>query len=477
MLKTNFKYETRQLLRSRWLPILSILLIVLFAFAINNGVKKVEKRSADIEKAKTEMQEEYASLENKLDSIEKGFEVEPQYISRPLTVGNWYPRVAVKTPNELAFIATGQSDMFSDFKKPTLTYGNAVEDFTEMTSPVQLLFGSFDLAFVIVYLIPLLVIAFTYNVLSAERESGTLRLIAAQSIDISKWLLQKMFIRFLWMSIVVLISLVLLLAIFEPSITSTTLSTGFAKAEYLSSIIALILVYMLFWFALAYLVNLWIGTSAKNAVSLLGFWIVFVLLIPSVINQISSIIYPMPSRTQLVNDLRTMQADVTSRQDEILDNYLRDHPELALNDTTKTRSFVHKYVAAQRMMREEVKPLIEDFDNQLKRQQDWIDRFKWLSPAVLTQESLNEMAGTSTKDYDAYREQINSFSYEWWDYFLKLYYNDLAFAKADLKNIPQFTYKKPERKSSAVWILLGTAMLVFAVGFLIANRSKSLVIN
>ena len=54
-----------------------------------------------------------------------------------------------------AFIATGQSDLFSHYVEPTVTGDDLSLSYTEMTSPVQLLFGSFDLAFVIIYLLSL----------------------------------------------------------------------------------------------------------------------------------------------------------------------------------------------------------------------------------------------------------------------------------------------------------------------------------
>ena len=43
--------------------------------------------------------------------------------------------------------------------------------------------GRFDLAFVVVYLLPLLVLALSFNVLSEEREQGTLALTLSQPVS------------------------------------------------------------------------------------------------------------------------------------------------------------------------------------------------------------------------------------------------------------------------------------------------------
>ena len=46
----------------------------------------------------------------------------------------------------------------------------------EVESPLNLMVGRFDLTFVVIYLLPLLVLALSFNVLSEEREQGTLAL-------------------------------------------------------------------------------------------------------------------------------------------------------------------------------------------------------------------------------------------------------------------------------------------------------------
>lgn len=471
MFKYNFKYEFKQLLRSQWILLLGLLLLLLFGFAINNGSQKVKKRNAELTQIKTNTQEEYASLYNKLDSIEKGFTPSRSWIGdSPILVGYWYPRVAAIPTNSLTFIATGQSDMYSNYDKPKAYDSGLVKDHTEMSSPIQLLFGSFDLAFVIVYLLPLLIITFSYNVLSSERESGTLRLLGSQSISIKTWLFQKLLIRFSLLSVLILFSLTILLLLFNRE--------AFSNFGMLLSLYGLVLVYTLFWFALAFLVNLWIGRSAKNAVSLLGFWIFFVLLVPSVLNQLGTNLYPMPSRTLLINEVRTMQADVNKRQNEILDNYLRDHPEFAVNDTTQQRNFWHRYMASQKLMREELHPIINNFEQQMQKQQQWIGQFKWLSPAVITQESLNNIAGTSTQDYANFRKQVAAFEEEWRNHFMPMLFNNEKFKKEDVANLPDFKFKPQKTSSYAILLVLLIATSIFGIGMWIAQKKKSdLIIN
>nr|WP_292963390.1 MULTISPECIES: DUF3526 domain-containing protein [unclassified Allomuricauda] len=468
MLRYNFKYELRLLLRSRWIQILSLILLVLFGFSTFNGIEKVEKRKNDILTAKQQVKESDAAMLKLLDSVERGLEVSasPWTIpTNPMNVGNHHPRVAAMEPQPMAFVSTGQADLFTHYIKPTVSGDDFALNFTEMTSPVQLLFGSFDLAFVIVYLLPLLIIAFTYNVLSAEKEQGSLRLLASQPISIRKWVFQKLILRFFWLSVLVILSLLVVFFLIgvEPLEWTSTLS-----------LLGLTICYMLFWFALAFLVNLFVGSSAKNAVSLIMLWVIFVLLAPSVLNQLGNTLYPMPSRTLMINEMREHKAEVTKRQDEILDNFLRDHPEYAINDTTQSRNFYHSYMASQKVVKEALEPIVSSYELQLHKQQEWSKKLQWLSPAIVAQESLNQLAGTSTADYEDYRDQVIGFAETWREHLMAYLYNNKPFGQQDYSSLPNFQFSYASNTtmgvSALVLLLVAGALLVF--GFAVQGKSQ-----
>lgn len=471
MFKYNFIYELKQLIRSRWIQVLSLLLLALFGFAVFNGQQKIKKRHQDISKINTEIKASDDTMLKLLDSVEQGLQVSvPRWRlpNNPMTIGNNYPRVAHMPPASWGFIATGQSDMYAHYVKPTVRSNDFELSFTEMTSPIQLLFGSFDLAFVIVYLLPLIIIAFSFNVLSYERESGSLQLLASQAISIKLWVLQKLGLRFLWLSIIIFITLSLVLLI-----------SGINPLENISaffSVLSVVCAYMLFWFALGFLINISGMNSAKNALSLIGLWILFVLLLPTVVNQLGNTMYPIPSRTVMVNEMRIIKAEATKRQDEILDNYLRDHPEFAINDSTQGRTFWHRYMASQELIKKELQPIISSYDTQLRKQQKWLDQLKWISPAMSVQETLNSMAGTSTVDYDNFRTQAIAFSEEWRAHLIPFLYNNKPFSKSDYKTLPQFEYiQKTHSSIGTISILLLIAILLFSIGlFTSKNLNKTI---
>lgn len=477
MFRYNFKYESITLLRNKWIQILIALLLLLFGFATYNGQQKTFKRQADISQANAEILTADQNMLKLLDSVESGLQVSvrPWMIpNSPMAVGNYYPRIATMPPSDLSFLATGQSDMFTHFVKPTVSGDDLALNFTEMTSPVQLLFGSFDVAFVIIFLLPLLIIAFSYDVLSAERESGSLRLLAAQPISLYKWLFQKLGLRFFWVMIIMILALTLVFLI-----NQVPLRSNFGA---LIGFLAITMTYALFWFALAFAINLWVGSSAKNAVALLGLWVLFVLLVPAVLNQMGGTLYPMPSRTLMINEMRAIKAEATEQQDEILDNYLRDHPEYAVNDSTQKRSFWHSYMASQQLVKKELEPVLDRYEGQIENQQKLLDRFIWLSPAIVVLESLNRLSGNGNKSYESYREQVVSFAQEWRNHFLPMLYNNQTFRSENYEELPEFTFEQPVNKSqlSSFSIVLCSALIVIAIGglrFFGSSKKEQSLIN
>ena len=470
MLRYNFKYEWLLLIRNRWIQLLSILLFLLFGFAVYNGIQKVDARQGNITVALTDFESEERETLSVLDSLDKGLKVNKSrwlLPSRPVVIGNRLPRIVSMPPKSTAFIATGQSDLFTHYVKPTVTGDDLSINYTEMTSPVQLLFGSFDLAFVIIYLLPLLIIAFSFNVLASERESGTLKLLASQPIQIRTWVLQKLGLRFFWLILCISITLLLVFAIFSFEFL-TNLTSLFALLGY-------IIVYALFWFVLAFATNIWIHSSAKNAIALIGFWVLFVLLSPSILNQLSNNLYPMPSRTLMLNKMRTLKAEATKKQDEILDGYLRDHPEYAINDSTQTRNFYHRYMATQNLVKKELNPVVEKFETQLQHQQEWANTFSWLSPALTVQNALNNLAGTSQKDYQEFRSQSLKFAQEWRSFFIPFMFNNEKFKKSDYGNLPvfEYTYKNGETHLRILG-LLGMSFIIMLLVFVLKPMKQKL---
>jgi ABC-2 type transport system permease protein len=427
----NLKYEWKVIMRDRTIPFLFVLFLVLTVFAIRNGKEKVTERMRAIERARTEVAQSEENKRKEIDSTARGLKVYPQDPRMLSMYGQRNGRIVAMDAQPLAFMATGQSDLFTHYAKPRL-YGEAhTLGFSELSNPVQLLFGSFDLSFVCIYLLPLLALAFSYNILSSEKESGSLRLTMAQPVSLFQWLLGKFLIRFFILAGVILISILGGLVF---------LKIGFPARIIL--FLSIVLLYTLFWFTLAFLVNLTGTSSGSNAVKLVSIWIVVVLLLPAVISQLANTLYPVPSRIKMIHQYRVAEAEADKRANEILKTYYRDHPELAPTDTARQNryQFWIEYFASVEVVKNAVTPVLEEYDRQLNLQQSWVDRFRFVSPAILMQDALNDLSGTSSRHYTDFRRQVIAFADEWRGYFRPRMFRNEWMQTTDFDTLPNHRY-------------------------------------
>lgn len=436
MLTNNLRYELKILIRNRWLFVFVFSILTLFSFAIYNGTKNVAKRQQDISTMKQSMHQKDSTMLSMLTKIEKGEKLDIPYWqlpSEPMTVGNRYPRLTIMPPNSFSFIATGQSDMYTHFKSSRIYQTNFSLDYSEMINPIQLLFGNFDLAFVIIYILPLLIIAFTFNILSKEKELGTLRLLSSQPVSIKTWLLQKLIIRFVLFTILTSAVLLVTMSVFSTNI--------FSDLGNLFGIFLILIGYILFWFVIAYIINIKVNDSSKNALSLIAIWLLVVIVLPATINQIGNSLYPTPSRLKMINTIRQIKKENEAQQNKILSDYLRDHPELTQGSDQEKFGFWHNYFASEKLMEEKTKPLLTKYESQLKKQQNLINTFKYASPAILIQQTLNNIAGTSEKHYNNYKKQVSDFSNTWRNYLIPMLFKNQKFTSKHYKEMPVFIYQ------------------------------------
>jgi len=456
---TNYKYEWISLIRDKSVIILMILFFSITFFAVRNGSEKVTDRISAIQRERDKVEKIDARTTAEIDSVERKLKALPKESwldPRSLINVAWDgPRVVAMDPAPLALIATGQSDLFTHYAKPKV-YGEAYTlGFSELSNPVQLLFGSFDLAFVCIYLLPLLVLAFCYNILSAEKESGVVKLTFSQPVSMYSWLINKLIFRYSVLSGIVVFSITLALLFYKVDIAT--------HAGVFSKLLLLLLLYILFWFMLAFVVNLFGKSSGNNAVTLVSIWLALVLLIPSIISQSATSLNPVPSRIHMIHQYRVADAEANKRADEILKNYYRDHPELAPKDTTQENRYawILSYFASADIVEQSLRPIVNEYDAALAKQQAWVDKLRFLSPAILLQNGFNEIAGTSTAHYADFRRQVISFADVWKGYFKpRMFANELMKAK-EVALLPRHIYSTNNVASRYIADLTGIIFYLF----------------
>jgi ABC-2 type transport system permease protein len=464
MLYLNIRHEIRLLSRNYWFISLTIVLVALCVYAGHNGLKQFERRQLDQTLAIENQLVKEQLIQEIATALSKGEENSLSSRLTPMSVSIFTGRLATMPANAMSKLAIGQSDLYTHQLKIAANEDLATLSFNELNNPVQLLFGNFDLSFVLAYLVPLVIIAFTYNLRTQELESGRLKLLASNPVNTNYWLLQRFIIRYASLAIILTLALL-----------GTILWVGVSISSTLLIFFLLTYAYLAFWFAISYLVNILGHSSARNAVSLLSLWILLVLIVPTVINQAANTVYPMPSRVLLLNEIRETKSELSKEQDKVLDEYLRNHPELIRDQEENAYAYWQGYYASQEMMEKTLSPVIDRFDEQLSKQQKWVDSWGFLSPAVIFQDAATQLAETSSKNYNNFKEYVRSFSLDWRAYFMPFVFNNKPLEINDLNNLPEFEYSTLLEASDVlinISALMVISVLLATIGLLLEGKRQ-----
>ncbi len=473
MIKKIMVNEWR-LLSREWATYISIpIYVLLLAYGIASGTTwknfVIENTLEARALADEGIQKKVAKLDRILAGEPYSYREDPR-LAAPYARWLGY-EFAIKPPMPTAAISVGQSDLAPSYLKVQWKPMHKQRNVDEVENPQNLAVGAFDLAFVLVYLFPLLIIALSYNILSAEREDGTQVLLLSQPLSVGKFVMGKIALRgVLIIGLAVGISLVGLL-VANPDIFE-------ANSLWRIGILAAILIlYGAFWFGLAVAVNALEMKSATNALVMMACWLVLVPITPAVSNISAKSLYPLPSRIELVEAVR--RADEQAAKESGFErafyaDLLRKSEEAALEASTV--DFYLKTLPLELHAEEIAGPVFDKFNNQKRQQRELAGNLKYLSPAAVTQIALGELANHSALNFEHYKAQVEDYHKIWREYFMKPVMEHRNLTRDEMVNVPRFTYV-PEEQSVVLSRLLKDALalilfaaVTFAFGF---NRLKN----
>src|SRR5690606_19717788 len=97
----------------------------------------------------------------------------------------------------------------------------------------------------------------------------------------------------------------------------------------------------------------------------------------------------------------------------LLARYFEDHPELSGDPVDAMENFAVTRVAVAAEVERRVQPVFERYAVQLAAQQALVDRFGFLSPAIVTLEALNDIAGSGAARHRHFTSQVGRFHDQW----------------------------------------------------------------
>lgn len=378
---------------------------------------------------------------------------------------------ATKTPLATAPIATGQADVLPYYFKMLIKEKQHIVHQYDYVHPLSLLLGQFDLSFVVIYLLPLLIISICFNALASERQGGQLRLLMLQGGSATHLLTYQLLLRSALILMPFLLISSLLLVIIRDQIGVTELL----------SYNLIVLCYSGFWIALTAWINSRAKSAANNAATLVTCWLALVIVVPALVNTSIALLDPTPSRIHYIDSLRAASDDAQKASEKTLAQYFQDHPELAKNGSGAS-DYATKKIATINSVERAMEVQDARFLNAQQAQQQSAHKLQYLSPALIVQTLLVDLAGNGLTRHHAFMSEVEAHHHALQRFFA----NEIAkanqrgdFAPCDgcsakptltnLADIPQFSSKFATPVYSYTPL---TWLLLLAVGLLLIAKRR-----
>ncbi len=374
--------------------------------------------------------------------------------------------VAAQPLAPLAGLAIGQRDVYPA-AYPCRPWDDAYDAASgELRNPDQLLAGNFDLAFVILYLVPLFAIAYAHNVLAEEHAQHTYRLLRVQAGSVRAVVGYKLLFR---LGVVLAVVLGLSLAGFGLNAVPLAPAAPWLGWLLLSAL------YVVAWFAGIYAVAAATHSAGAAALGLLGAWVGLVVLGPAALTYAQQRQQADPEALALVSVGRDQRTNPWQwRLPVIRAAFYRvaprfAHPRYVSRDTAQLRFLA--YTELQHQQKDSAGSTQVREQARLYRQ---ACRLAPLLPVLATQQAFNRLSQSELPDHLAfvravrrYQRQRRYFSYGY----------DLSgapFGPAQVRQLPAFRYRPGVAWVPLAWpgaVLAAWALGLAALGYARLGRA------
>lgn len=332
-------------------------------------------------------------------------------------------------PAPLAFAALGQRDIQPYLLRVRLLGLQAQLYESENFNAELALPGSFDFAFVLIYLMPLVVIALMHDLVAGERESGRLRLLIATAAADA---------RGVWSRRILLRGALVLAALALPFLAGAACAGALGWQAL--AILAVTTLYTALWFGISAWAAARQRSAAASAMLLIGIWIGVTLLLPTSTNTLINRAIPAERGVDLMLAQRqSVHAGWDQPKEATFERFFRTHPEWRGTPPVVGRFHWKWYYAMHQAGDDAVARKAAEYRESLLARQAWTERAGWLMPGVAAQNLLHRLADTDLHAQLVYQDRVTDFHTSLRLYFYPYLFRERPFASSDFDRMPAYT--------------------------------------
>ena len=289
--------------------------------------------------------------------------------------------------------------------------GNRLE-FSKATeaNAVAALFADVDFVFIVGVIMSLLALAFAYDAVAGERESGVLKLLMSYSIARDRVILGKWLGGFLALVGPFTLAFLagLLLAILMPEVDPT--------AEDTLSILALFgtaLLYISAIYSLGILVSCRTQTASTSITVLLLIWVALILAIPNMAPYAATQLMPIPTRDSVDREKKELRVAQQRKMEELVK---AEQERTGTQEVWQNTEFREKMTAARGNVEEEVQKLDDEYTARVQAQTTWSGFAARISPVTSFNLAAYDLTAAGIAQEAQFIEALKSYSGTWEEY-------------------------------------------------------------
>ncbi|MBO9658944.1 MAG: DUF3526 domain-containing protein [Chitinophagaceae bacterium] len=421
--------------------------------------------TASIFIGKAHLQKQRASIEKAAHLQQEHLERNVQFFNKDMGLLFYYLRFGlVNETHPLNALSIGQRDVNSSLQNVNIRNLEAQLYDTDLFNPYGLLAGNLDFSFVLIYLFPLLIISFTYNLMAEEKEGGTWRLVLSQHSKPVDLLWKKLLVR----AFTVLLALFLLFAI-AVLVLSLPLDSA------LLSVAGIAVFYILFWFAVSFFVVSLQRNSGTSAVILATVWLLLTIVLPGTANNYLSARYEVPEAlATMVKQREGLHEKWDLPEEPTLKKFFAHYPQFSKYPKPEKKRGWLWYYAAQQMGDDESVADSKLLRDKLWQRENASRQLAYFVPTLHAQFQLNHIAGSGLSNQLLFLGATEQFHEQLRLKFYPAIFEEMPVDKVDWKSVGLDSFKQ-ELKISCVETQLPLLLLsVLLIGLSWFNFRKNI---
>jgi ABC-2 type transport system permease protein len=453
MLQTIFKYESKQLLRSNGLIAALLVFTAIGFYCLRQGKAVYHYQTTTVDSAMAKKSRSHDFVKKIFDTLTHKTEKRND-IEEPWVIEWRLQDVVAKNIPPLSILSIGQSDVYAPLLSGHFNGDIFKNNYTEFKNPEQLLAGNLDTAFFIVFLFPLLLVALTYNLQSADKEAGISPLLNVQASSIQKLMRYRLLYRWL----VALTPFVITAA---ASFFMLSALPGFSFAAFMQWW-GIALLYALFWLVVVALVQRLQFSSLINAVTLAGVWVLLLIAIPGLLNTWFNYKYPAANKTEIAEyrdfDFKAWDISLDKHKKYLFGIYPRLEKDTARLDSNHIRGFSYSLQVFNRE-----KELHAAITGKAAEQAAAEESTFWINPVGGVMRSFATISQTSLSQQQQFEKDIFVYREKKLRHIFENMLMQPHFTKKDFEAMPAFTASTGH---SGVWRYLLPLLAIITITFL-----------